>query len=720
MKNLRAILAVLILSVAANAQIGYATAKRIQYGSTLPATCSKATGDVFFKNVAPNLGPYFCSATNTWTQLSSGGAQVIPTGTGFTHITGGAQDAIARAVVLSSADVSGNLPIANLNGGLLADNTHFWRGDGTWAIPAGGGGGGTPGGANTSIQFNDGGVFNGFGTWDGSTMTVPGSLISSAAVGANGSSELGLSSGTTPSWVWAHSGDAVSNAEGGYLKASASPGDTYSSFLTPCSSAGHWCMSSAVLGADSASYIPSLSDIQSQTGVYYQDTGAADAYVITASPAIGSYVAGQRFVFKAVAANVTTTPTLAVNGLAAKTITKNSAAVLAANDIKAGQVVVVIYDGTQFQMQSQVGNPAATVAGADTQVIFNDTGAFAGNANFTFNKTTGVLSLLGGSGSPSIVCGSGVATVPCSLEGDSGDAASNGEPAYLKLGTSPGNTRFNYFYPCSAAGRFAFSSGVPAADCVGTLADFAAQISDAQKQLGVYYADSGAADAYVITPNPQLAAYAAGNRFVFKATNANATTTPTVAVSGLAAKTITKNGTAPLVAGDIKANQLVEVQYDGTQFEMISPVGNPAGTLDKQDVIAGAAGDGTDKTIYTYSMPSGTLPAGKCVRVTAWGQRTAGAGTPTYKLFFGATAVVTGPVVSPSTEARMTATVCNNAGSTTAQWASGEEADNAGFNPTATTPAENTGSGSIVIKGTFNISAATSVGGKGWIVELLP
>jgi hypothetical protein len=33
-----------------------------------------------------------------------------------------------------------------------------------------------PGGADTSVQFNDGGAFGGFGTWDGSTLTVPGSL----------------------------------------------------------------------------------------------------------------------------------------------------------------------------------------------------------------------------------------------------------------------------------------------------------------------------------------------------------------------------------------------------------------------------------------------------------------------------------------------------------------------------------------------------------------
>ena len=74
---------------------------------------------------------------------------------------------------------------------------------------------------------------------------------------------------------------------------------------------------------------------------YAIDTGAADAYAIAPSPGISAYVVGQRFAFKAINANATTTPTLAVNSLTAGLIKWADGTAVAAGDIPASAQIVV-------------------------------------------------------------------------------------------------------------------------------------------------------------------------------------------------------------------------------------------------------------------------------------------------------------------------------------------------------------------------------------------
>lgn len=77
------------------------------------------------------------------------------------------------------------------------------------------------------------------------------------------------------------------------------------------------------------------------------DTGAANAYVIAPTVGITAYAAYQWFQFKAANAN-TTVSTLNVSSLGAKTIKRPNGDDLVANDILAGALCDVMYDGTNF------------------------------------------------------------------------------------------------------------------------------------------------------------------------------------------------------------------------------------------------------------------------------------------------------------------------------------------------------------------------------------
>lgn len=89
--------------------------------------------------------------------------------------------------------------------------------------------------------------------------------------------------------------------------------------------------------------------IQDQQVSFAADAEASDTYVITLTPAPDAYATGQRFVFTANTAN-TGGATLNVNALGAKTIVKGDDSALVTGDIAAGQVVEVVYDGTNMVM----------------------------------------------------------------------------------------------------------------------------------------------------------------------------------------------------------------------------------------------------------------------------------------------------------------------------------------------------------------------------------
>jgi len=118
-------------------------------------------------------------------------------------------------------------------------------------------------------------------------------------------------------------------------------------------------LGAGTLASDSAK----LSQVQDQIVSHATIVaGTVDAITATFSPAFTAYTANMRFRFTAAGANTVAAPTIAVDGLLAKTIKKLTGAALVAGDIAgSGHVCDCVYNGTDVILL----NPApGTISGA--------------------------------------------------------------------------------------------------------------------------------------------------------------------------------------------------------------------------------------------------------------------------------------------------------------------------------------------------------------------
>jgi hypothetical protein len=104
-----------------------------------------------------------------------------------------------------------------------------------------------------------------------------------------------------------------------------------------------------------------LSQLQAGTAQLLAVSGT-DTLTALGTPTLTAYATGNTFYFVAAATN-TTSVTLNVDGLGAKAVTRHGSTALVAGDILAGEVCLVVYDGTRFQLLNPASYTNLNVSG---------------------------------------------------------------------------------------------------------------------------------------------------------------------------------------------------------------------------------------------------------------------------------------------------------------------------------------------------------------------
>jgi len=163
-----------------------------------------------------------------------------------------------------------------------------------------------------------------------------------------------VTTGTTISSSWANS--TLNDIASGLTTSLAYDGQTAPVANLPMATYAHTNVGNATLRTMYAA----AGQVQDGTLTYLTSVSGTDTITAIAPISMSAYATGQTFRFIAAGANTTTSVTLNINSIGAKNITKNGTTALIAGDIPSGSVVIVTYDGTQFQISNL--SPSAFVS----------------------------------------------------------------------------------------------------------------------------------------------------------------------------------------------------------------------------------------------------------------------------------------------------------------------------------------------------------------------
>jgi hypothetical protein len=240
-----------------------------------------------------------------------------------------------------------------------------------------------------------------------------------------------------------------------------------------------------------------LSQVQSTVTKLLTSVSGTDTITAVGAPVVAAYAAGQMFYFVATGDN-TGAVTLNIDSLGAKAVTRDGSVALAAGDIKSGEVVVVVYDGTRFQVVSQLNSAGnATFANVSITSALNVGGVatFTANPVLSGGTANGVLYLNGSkaatSGSALVFDGTnlgiGTSSPAYKLQVS---ANANSDTTINASNTTDGTSSAARFLAISNAGSVWFGMTAPSYNAVTGASD-ACLINTGNASNGICFANDG-------------------------------------------------------------------------------------------------------------------------------------------------------------------------------------------------------------------------------------